>query len=114
MDAFAAQPPKVEVTVENGHVRLKGQKIEPIALDDSMVVPSLLELPQSFVSLKAGHFLGVTREDAAKDVFLHPGDYILRVKYRSLVPSRFGKGENFIALEDGWIESESVHIHVAG
>ncbi|HKS96609.1 MAG TPA: hypothetical protein VJV74_10830 [Terriglobia bacterium] len=87
-------------------------KVEPAQYDDDLLIPSTLADSASFIDVLPGHSLKVIRRDKAKNLFGKPGNYVVRVKYRSPVSNKYFAKSPHWSTEDGWIESVPVSVKI--
>lgn len=90
-----------------------GRSVEAASYDDGMIVPSTLDDPSYYASLREGHSLWVRRDAAGKDLFPAPGTYTIWVSYRSPVPMALAPDRtHFVSREMGYLDSEKLKIVV--
>jgi hypothetical protein len=89
-----------------------GSEVQRDAYDDDLLIPSMLGDPTNFVKLAPNHLLGILRKDRASDLFRKPGEYRLRVEYRSPVPLKYKNQSDFWSTERGVVSSEFIHLRI--
>lgn len=90
-----------------------GEPVEPRALDDSAIPPSMMQDRFAFVRLYPGQYLGLRRHDRARDLFDKPGVYVVWVEYRSPAPKRLCPAEDCWSRQDGVVESKRIVVRVS-
>lgn len=90
-----------------------GKSVEAASYDDDMIVPSTLDDPSYYASLREGHSLWVRRVAVGKEWFPARGTYTIWVSYRSPVPVALAADRtHFVSREMGYAESRKVRIVV--
>jgi hypothetical protein len=90
-----------------------GKSVEAASYDDDMIVPSTLDDPSYYASLREGHSLWVRRVAVGNEWFPARGTYTIWVSYRSPVPMALAADRtHFVAREAGYAESRKVKILV--
>jgi len=90
-----------------------GRSVEAASYDDDMIVPSTLDDPSYYASLREGHSLWMRRVAVGKALFPARGTYTIWVSYRSPVPVALAADRtHFISREMGYAESRKVKIVV--
>ncbi|HEV7920346.1 MAG TPA: hypothetical protein VGR02_06095 [Thermoanaerobaculia bacterium] len=89
-----------------------GKDVQPKALDDDMIPPSVFKRADAFVTLQKRHSLGTTRADGTADLFPRAGTYTIWVDYTSPVPASLGRGAHFRSRESGTLHSNKVTVRI--
>lgn len=90
----------------------EGRRVRNSRLDHYRIIPSTFDKPEYYVTLQRGHFIGICRSESAGDIFPVPGQYTVRVSYRSPVTKQLSLGKIALYYEDGWINADAFEVSV--
>lgn len=90
----------------------EGRRVRNNRLDHYRVIPSTFDKAEYYVALQPGHFIGICRSESAADIFPAPGQYTVRVSYRSPVTRQLSHKQLAMYYEDGRINAEAIEVSV--